>query len=493
MMHARAFVFTAVVLLAAPSLGGQESAAGPALDSDLRTQIDTHIERIMEAEGIPGLVLAVVDEEHGRYLAGYGSSGRSDAEGGTADMTPSTLVRIGSATKTFTAAAIMQLVERGELSLDTAVSEYLPQFASLTGPDGDEVRVVHLLSHTSGIPSDADLANDVELAATPGETFDYSDANFDAAGRVLEAVSGTTYERYLGSEVFERLPGAGCRTSMPTEAERMLAAQGHVRGLFNLDIRRAAVVPDRKLPSIGLLCSAEASAEYLAALLGGGPPLLTPDGLRELWQPRIAAAGPGLGEEVSSGLGWFLEGAGRSRLVWHAGTIPNAQSTYRLQPGGGRGVFVAINVNGLMLFDLTNDIAAGVSAILDGGEPDGFTPLETARTTRVIVTTATSLSLLWLLLSVNAFRLRRRRGRLPVRGRRELVRAVLVPLVPDAVILLFFLYSVPSGFGVGLGGLSAVALDLFMLAILAGVPVAIWAVLRTALTVLRIPPMIGSK
>jgi hypothetical protein len=104
-----------------------------------------------------------------------------------------------------------------------------------------------------------------------------------------------------------------------------------------------------------------------------------------------------------------------------------------------------------------------------------------ARTTRVVVTAATSASLLWLLISINAFRLRRRRRALPVRGRREILRVVGLPLVVDALVLLFFFSGVPAGFQVGFLELSAVALDLFMLGLLAGVPVAVWAVARTAL------------
>jgi hypothetical protein len=73
------------------------------------------------------------------------------------------------------------------------------------------------------------------------------------------------------------------------------------------------------------------------------------------------------------------------------------------------------------------------------------------------------------------------------------VRGVLLPLVPDALVLVFFLYSVPAGFGVGVAGLPGVALDLFMLAMVAAVPVALWALARTVLSVLTVPGVIGSR
>jgi CubicO group peptidase (beta-lactamase class C family) len=487
MTRLRAVASALLGALLTAGVAAQQSAAFPSLDPDLRERIDTYVTAGMEAEGIPGLVLAVVDEEHGRYLAGYGT------RGGAAEMTPGTPVRIGSATKTVTALAVMQLVERGDVSLDTPAAEYLHGHPAPAGPAGAEVTVRHLLSHTSGIAGGATGVDTAERAAPPGERFIYADANFNAAGRIIEAVTGEGYEAYLRSAIFARLPGPGCRTSPGSGDGADAAAQGHARGLFGLNVARDAVVAPFEVPSVGLLCSAEAGAAYLSALLEGGGPLLSAHGLSRMWRPEVAAAGPGLGEDVSYGLGWFIAGEGRSRRVWHAGTISSSQSSFRLYPARGRGVFVAMNVNGLMLFGFTNDLAEGVSAILDGEEPAAFTPLETARTTRVIVTTATSLSLLWLLLSINAFRLRRRRGRLPVRRRRDVVRGVLLPLVPDALVLVFFLYSVPAGFGVGVAGLPGVALDLFMLAMVAAVPVALWALARTVLSVLTVPGVIGSR
>lgn len=487
MTRTRAVALAVLGALLTAGVVAQQSEPFVPLDPDLREQIDTYVTAGMEAEGIPGLVLAVVDEEHGRYLAGYGTGGAAVA------MTPETPVRIGSATKTVTALAVMQLVEGGDVSLDAPVAAYLPSHFAAAGADGPEITLRHLLSHTSGIAGGATGVDTAERAAPPGQRFIYSNANFNAVGQIIEAVTGTHYEAYLRTAVFARLPGRGCRTSPGSGGGAEVAAQGHARGLFGLNVARDADVRASELPSVGLWCSAEASAAYLSALLDGGGPLLSEDGLSQMWRPQVAAAGPGLGEDASYGLGWFLEGEGRSRRVWHAGTISSFQSIYRLYPARGRGVFVAMNVNGLMLFGFTNDLADGVSAILDGEQPAAFTALETARTTRVIVTTATSISLLWLLLSINAFRIRRRRGGLPVRRRRDLVRAVLLPLVPDALVLIFFLYSVPAGFGVGVAGLSRVALDLFMLAMVAAVPVGLWAVARTVLSVRTVPGVIGSR
>jgi hypothetical protein len=221
------------------------------------------------------------------------------------------------------------------------------------------------------------------------------------------------------------------------------------------------------------------------AITPPGP--LSPGTLAELWRPHVAARGPGVPDGASYAHGWLVEGSGASRHVWHAGTIATSQSAYHLYPGESSGVFVAMNVNGLMLYDLTNVIARGVHDILRGEEPPAFEPLETARSTRVIVTVVSSLSLLWLLFSINAFKLRKRRGALPVKGKRDMKRGVAFPLLVDGAILIFFLVAVPAGFNARFTDLFAMALDIFMLSVLAVVPVGVWAAARTVLSFMSAP------
>jgi hypothetical protein len=289
----------------------------------------------------------------------------------------------------------------------------------------------------------------------------------------------------------------------------------------------ADVAPGEE-PAAGLACSAAAAGRYIAALLNAdsagasgrapgrdadaadrgaaaasrgadaageaitrsGP--LSPGTLAELWRPHVEARGPGVPDGASYAHGWLVEGSDASRHVWHAGTIATSQSAYHLYPGEESGVFVAMNVNGLMLYDLTNVIARGVHDILRGEEPPAFAPLETARTTRVIVTVVSSLSLLWLLFSINAFKLRKRRGALPVKGKRDMKRGVAFPLLVDGAILIFFLVAVPAGFNARFTDLLAMALDIFMLSVLAALPVGVWAAARTVLSFMSAPGGAGS-
>lgn len=126
-----------------------------------------------------------------------------------------TLFQVGSISKTFTAAAIMLLVQHGTLRLDDSVSLHLPDLKAATGIDFDAVTVEQLLSHQSGFDGDHlfveragnDLAalRGARILFPPGEGYSYSNAGFSVAGAVVEAVSGERFDRFIGSRLLRPL------------------------------------------------------------------------------------------------------------------------------------------------------------------------------------------------------------------------------------------------------------------------------------------------
>src|SRR5687768_1767216 len=126
-----------------------------------------------------------------------------------------TLFLLGSVTKTFTATAIMRLVAQGRVSLDAPVREYVPELTLL---DDREFTVRQLLNHTSGLDwgtladtgeGDDALARHVaelatlKLIAPVGERPSYSQSGFNLAGRIIENVTGQTYEQAMTSLLLE--------------------------------------------------------------------------------------------------------------------------------------------------------------------------------------------------------------------------------------------------------------------------------------------------
>ncbi len=163
--------------------------------------IEGFIASEMNSSGAPGLSYAVVAEGEITSAAVHGVA---NAGSGT-ELTPETPFVIGSITKSFTAVAVMQLVEAGEVELDAQLSVYLDEFL---GRPAGSITIRQLLGHTSGFSTlqgnashtDTTDTNDelerhvaglaeVEPDYEPGERWDYSNTNYQILGRVIEVVS----------------------------------------------------------------------------------------------------------------------------------------------------------------------------------------------------------------------------------------------------------------------------------------------------------------
>ena len=162
-----------------------------------------------------GLTVAVVKGNETLLLKAYG---KSDVEGDV-PMTVDTVIAIGSDTKQFTAAAILQLRDQGKLSLDDAITKWLPDFDTR----GNKVTLRHLLGHTSGVTDLVDMPElrALKLLRNPAVTRDdvykvvsryafmfptgtmqlYSNSNFWLLGLVVEKASGMTYEDYVEKKI----------------------------------------------------------------------------------------------------------------------------------------------------------------------------------------------------------------------------------------------------------------------------------------------------
>ena len=127
---------------------------------------------------------------------------------------------LGSVTKTFTATALMRLVAEGQVELDAPVRRYVPELKLADEQTAAEVTVLNLLNHTAGLDwriitdtgdGDDALARQVaklaelKLIAPPGTRASYSQAGYNLAGRIVEKVTGLTYERAVASLLFEPL------------------------------------------------------------------------------------------------------------------------------------------------------------------------------------------------------------------------------------------------------------------------------------------------
>jgi CubicO group peptidase (beta-lactamase class C family) len=170
---------------------------------------------LMEKEHIPGLAVAVSLNGTVIYQKGFGYR---DIEN-KVQVTPETIFGTASVTKSFTAAAIMKLEEAHKLSVNDPVIKYIPEL-SIPGFDPiDQIKIHHLLSHTTGLPpiQRKEEINHLEehlsylgsLSVTPfgnpGDYFSYSNDAFILLGLIIERVTGSLYRRYITQHFLERL------------------------------------------------------------------------------------------------------------------------------------------------------------------------------------------------------------------------------------------------------------------------------------------------
>jgi CubicO group peptidase (beta-lactamase class C family) len=203
--------------------GVSDQATG--LSTETVTSIESQLTDWMSEDRVAGASLAVVRDGQTVYSQGFGS--RNLAENDPA--TPETLYGIGSCSKSFTALAVCQLAEAGDLDLEDPVDEYIPH---LSGVEGDPVTIHDLLSHSSGMPSDGNLTalitrltgvENVEVPLgddddfrrhvqgstdermTDEERFFYYNAGFTMLGLVVEAASGQDYPEYVREHIHDPL------------------------------------------------------------------------------------------------------------------------------------------------------------------------------------------------------------------------------------------------------------------------------------------------
>ena len=150
-------------------------------------EIDDYLRSAVDDAHIPALSVTIVNKDAVLFSGNYGDCENSE-----------TPFYLGSISKSFTAACIMQLVEQGKVDLNAPVSTYLPG-----ATDGDRISVRQLLNHTSGLGQYQTLEN-YKIVNEQG-VHHYANVNYSLLGEIIEAVSGESYSDYITKNLFEPL------------------------------------------------------------------------------------------------------------------------------------------------------------------------------------------------------------------------------------------------------------------------------------------------
>ena len=290
--------------------------------------IDNYVRQEMRAVRAPGAAIAIVHGDHIVHARGFG---QADPSGKV--ITRDTPFILGSMTKSFTALAIMQLVEAGRLALDDPVQGYLPWFHVRDRKASARITIRHLLNQTSGLPKSAGLLLIKGASATtqrdqtrllararlhhpPGEGFEYSNANYWLLGLVIERVTGGPYDSYIRREIFAPL---GMLRSFTSESEARAhgLAQGY-RVWFGFPRSQAMPYYARELSVGYLISTVDDMGRYLIAQLNGGRvdghPILSVQGVQLMHTPP---------DESPYAMGWLADEVAGVPILWHTGAVAN--------------------------------------------------------------------------------------------------------------------------------------------------------------------------
>jgi len=285
------------------------------------TDLQARLEAVLAEHKVPGATLGVLDGDDVSVFAAGLANRRTGVE-----ATPDTLFQIGSITKVWTATLVMMLVDEGVLDLDAPVVSYLPEF-KVGDPDVTaRVSLRDLLSHRSGIGGDhiletgrgddtleryvetcADIGQEHEL----GATMSYCNTGFSIVGRVIEKVTGKTWDHVLRERLIGPL-GLTHTNTLPEEAILFRAAAGHVKlpGDEEEQVAPMWVLPRSAGPA-GLINASAADLLTFARLhldegrAPDGTQLLAPGSVKQMQEAQIDIPDRyTLGDRW--GLGWIL-------------------------------------------------------------------------------------------------------------------------------------------------------------------------------------------
>lgn len=323
---------------------------------DITNAIHAFLQQRVEVEKRNfAMVIGLVDE-HGSRVVGCGK-----LDNGTErEVDGDTVFEIGSITKTFTALLLQDMVERGEMKLDDPVAKFLPPTVKVPTRKGREITLLHLATHTSGLPLLPENLNPrradnpyadytVEklnaflagymLPTTPGAKYQYSELGMELLGHAIALKAGTNYESLVVDRICRPLQMDGTRVTLSPGLKART-----IRGHDQL----GHPVPELSFQGLtggsGLHSTANDLLKYLAANLGLTESPLTPL-MHKMHETHFQSEIP----HMKLGLAWHMAFFPEGRdLIVHGGATPGCTAWVGFDKKRGRGVVVLSSSDALM-------------------------------------------------------------------------------------------------------------------------------------------------
>jgi CubicO group peptidase (beta-lactamase class C family) len=311
-------------------------------------ELQAELDRLAKELDVPGAMAGIVVDgvEHTAFT---GVTSVTNPQ----PVNATTLFQFGSTGKTFTATAVMALVEQGRVELDAPVRRYVPELVLQDAEVAERVTVQQLLNHTAGWEgdgkggddtSDASLATFVAAMAelrqeTPlGATVSYNNAALSLAGRVVEKVTGRTFEDALRELVLDPL-GLDDTLFIVRDVQTVMTRRFAVGHALQEDGTQRVTapwgMPRGSTPAGGMVATLADQLTWARFHLGEIDGPVSAEGRVLMQQPTVSTPGSALGDHV--GLSWLLKDVDGRRLVSHGGTTIGQYSDFVLVPELGFG------------------------------------------------------------------------------------------------------------------------------------------------------------
>lgn len=433
------------------------------------------ISKEMANSKTPGLAYAAIKDTK---ITSIGAEGVLE-KGQSSKVNEDSLFILGSVSKSFTALAIMQLVEDGRFELDVPFSKVLINFSD---SPLSEVTIRQLLNHTSGLStlqgnqSQTDYTTDstaltrrvdslikLKPKTEPGTQWSYSNANYQILGRVIEVISGESYESYIEENILKPL---GMKNSFIFKGvNQKNMAVGH-RPWFGS--KRALTANKTGLgsaPQGGVVSSANDMALYMAMMINEQDDIISAKG-KQLMMTAANDVSP------NYGFGWFVNT--KMGLVFHTGSNPGYESLLTMRPSSKEAAAVLVNAGSGYGFGITRPLRFGVSSALLGLPYAGE---------KTVVQMATFISMLILpfLLLFGIFRSWQKRKNIKQRYSVKAKLGLYFPLVLAGLIAWALFVYVPGMFGVPYSAAAVFQPDMGFLLAIVSVLTIFWAGIRIIL------------
>ena len=315
---------------------------------------------LVDSENVVGLAIAVVRNGEVETLRTYGVR---DLEA-NAPVEPSTVFRIASLSKTFTASLVARLVDEGDLSFDDPITAFVDDFRLKGGAEA-KATLDHLLSHRVGLPPYA-YDNLLEAGAAPstirtrlggvdpicpvGGCYAYQNTAYDAARFAIESKEAASFSDVVASRIFEPLGMKTASVGMtPFVADDARATSYHLRG--GVWLKHEVKPAYYNVPAAGgVNASIEDMVAWLGAQLDGGSPVLSAEAIAMMRTPRVRTPGErrmrSLREHMNNawyGYGWRIYDYGGSTVINHSGAVEGYSAQIAFIPERNVGVVLMTN------------------------------------------------------------------------------------------------------------------------------------------------------